>query len=107
LGEKGLGTVVDKFGYGAQDEDWIPKAAAWGFVYVTLDKRQLHDTRIAPILKQAGARAIFLPNRFAHLNRWDQALWLLKHWKPIAVRATDLQEGQLIRVTWTGRIVEI
>lgn len=107
LGAKGLGTVVDKFGSGAKDVDWIPRAGQLGYVYVTQDRQQLRDDRLAPLLHDAGARAIFLPHRFSKANRWEQALWLLKHWKEIASEANELESGDLSRIHWNGKIVRI
>ena len=69
LGETGIDTVVSKFGSGAKDPDWLPCAAAYGYICVTLDRNQLSDQHVAKVFFEAHARAIFLSARYSHTNQ--------------------------------------
>ncbi len=104
LGEKGLDTVVKKFEPGAKDEDWIPRAAEYGYIFITLDRNQLADESVSRVLLNARARAVFLSARFSRTGRWDQALWLLKYWPGIKAQTANLQRGEVRFVRWDGKV---
>lgn len=104
LGEPGLYLVVRVFGYGAKDSDWLPRVAEYGYICVTCDRRQLADERIARVVQAARGRAVFLPSQFAQARRWDQALWLLRHWPRIKEATTGLVRGEVRFVRWNGRV---
>jgi hypothetical protein len=105
LGEQGLHTVVKVFGAGADDADWLPRAAEYGYIYVTSDRKQLTDERIAQVVRDVNGRAVFLSSRFATSRRWDQALWILKHWRQIKADTSELARGEARFVQWAGTVV--
>ncbi len=106
LGVKGLITMERAYGTGAKDEDWIPMAAEQGYIYVTLDRMQLVDEAISQRFHDAGARAVFFSSRFAQAPKWDQAVWLLKHWRTIADATCAIPRGSIRFVHWNGTIVD-
>ncbi|HEY3781528.1 MAG TPA: hypothetical protein VGL56_10620 [Fimbriimonadaceae bacterium] len=65
---------------GSADEHWIPLYASRGYVIISPDRKQLRTAHIADVISESGARAIYLPSKFADSKPWDQALWLLRHW---------------------------
>ena len=98
-----LETVGKKFGDGAKDESWIPQAAIEGYVVITFDRKQLTDFVVAPALHQCGARAIFLPDRLSKTKRWDQALWMLRHFRVMHDRMSEFEAGDLWHISWNGK----
>src|SRR5438105_8466533 len=103
LGAKGLDTVTRRFGEGAKDQDWIPRAAEYGFTYITPDRNQLSDEMIAGIIRAANGRAVFLSARFANEPLWGQARWILRHWRAIEAATRDLPRGSIRYVRWNGQ----
>lgn len=110
LGVKGLHTMSkvreQDFGLAAKDEDWIPRAAERGYIYVTLDRKQLVDASIASVFHQVKGRAVFLSSRYATVGIWDQARWMLKHWPDIQEATTSLERGSVRFVSWSGQVRE-
>ena len=107
VGEKAILRFSSNFPNGTADEKWIPEATRRGFVCVTYDRKMLMTESIAPLFKKANARVIFIGNHLANVGCWDQALWMLKHWRKIRQRATTMTPGELLRVHKNGRIVPV
>ena len=89
---------------GKPDQHWIPKLSKQGFICVTYDRQMLVDEALSSILSQTPARVIFLGRQVANRNRWDQAIWFLRHWRGIRDTAATMAPGQLVRVLVNGQV---
>jgi hypothetical protein len=107
LGDRSLEAFNRTTYMGMPDEEWLPTAAERGYICLTCDRKMLAEPVVAQAVKATKVRAIFLGENFSHSVRWDQALWLLKHWRKIRSHAESMQPGDLIRVSKAGRITEI
>lgn len=87
---------------GHPDEEWIPVYTERGYIILTPDRKQLREEVVARVLVDTSARVVFLPKRFADSKRWDQALWLLRHWPKILERSRRMRGGHLVSVHWNG-----
>ena len=81
---------------GHPDEEWIPVYASRGYVMLSCDRRQTKSEAVSRVMAACGARMVYLPSAFADLRRWDQALWILRHWPKIVARAARMRPGELV-----------
>ncbi len=107
LGERSITSMFGSDMEQKPDTDWVPTATQRGYVCITCDCAMISDLAIAQVLVKENARAIFFGNHFADSKKWDQALWLLKHWDAIRAYAEGMTPGQLVRVNKNGRIVSV
>jgi hypothetical protein len=88
---------------GTPDEHWIPIYAARGYVIVGADRKQLRTAHIASVITASGARAVYLPSKFADSKAWEQALWLLRFWWKLFDRAALMStQGEVVIFNFDG-----
>ena len=92
---------------GMEDQDWIEKVTASGFICITCDRGMIIDNTIGPYLAKASARVIFIGKHLANSRKWDQALWWLRYWPRIRGYGRTMTPGQLAKVHKNGKIVPI
>ena len=108
LGERSVYSLHREDAYRGQDDEvWLPLASQRGFICVTCDCQMLCDQGIATVLRDSQATVIFLASNFARSRTWDQALWLLRHWRKIKAFAEGMRPGQLVKVYQNGRIAPV
>ena len=107
LGEKSISSIYRTDMVDWLDPDWLPEATRRGYICVTCDSRMAVELGTAQILINERARVIFFGEHFAGSRKWEQALWLLKHWREIRSFAQGMVRGQLVRVNKNGSIVGV
>ncbi len=85
------------------DEHWIPLYSSRDYVLLSCDRQQVKDAVIARAIASCGARMIYLPAAFANMRRWDQALWIPRHWWRIVDAAGLMKQGELLVLSRTGK----
>jgi hypothetical protein len=97
--------LQDHFSADVKDVSWIPWVGERQYVVVTCDERLRKNEveRIAII--QHKVAVLLLPNRFSRLLAWDQAEWLVPHWRKIEREAQkEVRWGTFYKVTDNGKI---
>jgi hypothetical protein len=83
-------SVVEEFGRGALDEDWIPKVGAQGGVAITQDCN-IHRTRAQWAICQGNQIGVFFfkPPKKQGWNYWMIVQVVIRHWEEIKRLATN------------------
>jgi hypothetical protein len=76
--------VVDEFGRGTTDEDWIPRVAQMHGAIITQDFN-IHRTRnLADLCRNHNAGIFFFrPPKKKRYKYWDLIKWIFKVWEPL------------------------
>jgi hypothetical protein len=74
------------------------------FVFISQDKRQLTRIAEARELKNAGISAIYFEPFWNRLQFWDQATWLVKHWRTISQFSEAVERGTVGAIKQRGKI---
>ncbi|MCW5935186.1 MAG: DUF5615 family PIN-like protein [Fimbriimonadia bacterium] len=65
LGVGAAESIHGKPEQGFPDEQWIPIYAQRGYIILTLDRAQLKNSYLIQVIKQTGAKIIYLPKKFS------------------------------------------
>jgi len=95
--------LTDLFPENTLDVDFLPKLREWDRILVTADKRIRTARLEATALMKSGVSAIILGPAFLKMQRWDQAKFLISHWREIDEFISQQNPGTIIRVQHTGK----
>ncbi|MBC8352586.1 MAG: hypothetical protein H8E66_11390 [Planctomycetes bacterium] len=73
-------------------------------VFVSQDKHQLTRQSEARELKKAVLTAIYFEPFWNKLQFWDQATWLVKHWRTIENFSEAVKRGTVASIKERGKI---
>jgi len=110
--------LFDKFGSGAQDEDFLPKIGQSGDVLVTYDnamRRYTGKHGHGAILHAYKVKVLFLPKSFqTHPSgipastypsvSWAQCVWMLRYWHEVDRNVSQIKRLFLVRITDRGKV---
>jgi hypothetical protein len=108
--EHEVASVVDKYGRGLDDIDWIPRLADEdeNWVILTIDKRISRNKKITEVWKQAGLTTFFFVGAWAHTSSWDRIVKTIGLWKNIVEKACQAKRGSVFKVLIKSKeIVEL
>lgn len=100
--------IIEKFGHGAKDTDWIPTLGMeGGWVLISEDRR----IRTRPLercaFEHTGLIGFFLAKGWNQLSLWPRAALMVTWWPHIVTRATTATSGEMLVVPHTQRPQEI
>jgi hypothetical protein len=84
----------DHFDGHAKDVDWIPIVGSRGWVLLTADEAIRRVPIEAQALRDAQIVTFFFGKWYLRRKKWDQVLWILKHWPEIDRRAREARPGE-------------
>ena len=93
-------SIIDEFGRGAEDEEWIPKAGKQGSCIITQDyniSRIKHQQKLCRQY-QLGM-FYFRPPSKSGFSYWDMVQLMVKHWPAICKIATKEKKPFAYRIT--------
>jgi hypothetical protein len=99
--------LQEQFAANTPDEIWLPHLRDSGYVVVTSDRAIRKGSATALALKESGVTAIFLPKGFEEMRRWDQAVWLIRHWPNVEAYIAKAKTGALVQMTNGGSFTPI
>lgn len=73
-------------------------------VFLSDDKSQLTREVEARLLKELRVTSIYFEPFWSKLRRWDQAIWLVKHWQTIEKFCESTEYGSCGRMKQRGKI---
>lgn len=77
-------SIVDEFGRGAQDEDWIPKVGAENGIVITQDSRIQSQKHQRELYIENGVGILFLnPPSKSGFSYWDMVKKIIEEWDNI------------------------
>ena len=85
------------------DEEWMPKVAAEGWVAVTTDYMIYKNAAQRSVLVNHNLQTVFFPNGYVNRPRWDQAIFVVKHWQSIQ-KSVDHENYILLRINDNGKV---
>jgi len=103
LGGGFIESMMRKAEAGTADESWIPLYASRGYVVLSCHRRQMQNAVVARTVAASGAKMVYLASAFADMKRWDQALWILRHWWTIKHCACEMAKGELVVFSKSGK----
>jgi len=88
----------DHFPADTKDVVWIPEIGKKGWVLVTADLsvQKRNAERIA--LREANIVTFFFGTWFLDKRKWDQVVWIIKHWRTIEEEAHKTKPGTSLEV---------
>jgi hypothetical protein len=97
----------DHFAQDTKDVVWLPEISAKGWVVITGDQniRTRPAERIA--LEQANLITFFAYKGFTKQGRWEQVIWIVRHWRAIESQASRSPQGVSYEVNVNGKITKI
>jgi hypothetical protein len=96
--------LIDEFPANMPDVDWLPRAGQAGWVVITADRAIRRRPGELSALKDAGVLALFLRDNFLRRDKWEQALWLVRHWPEIDKQVARLKHGTIASVSDRGKL---
>lgn len=97
--------VRDRFSASTPDTEWLHWAAQEGRVVVTGDLKMRSRRVEVEVFRALSITAVFLEPSIRRMKRWDQALWMLSHWREMAAVVASASPGSCFRATKGGRTV--
>jgi predicted nuclease of predicted toxin-antitoxin system len=85
------------------DEEWMPKVAAEGWTAVTTDYRIYKNAAQRSVLIGQNLKTVFFPSGYVNRPRWDQAIFVVKHWQSIQ-KGVEHENYLLLRVNDNGKV---
>ena len=83
LGEKSVTSVSGLDLNGCRTRNGCLQQRAVATFCVSCDCRMTAEMPLARMLIDEKAMVIFFGNHFTGIKKWDQTLWLLRHWRRI------------------------
>ena len=86
--------TASEYGFGARDQDFLPKIADEGWMLITGDRAMSSRTGKhghRKILEDKKVRVLFLPGCFIKYSAWEKAEWFIRYWKKIQRQASELK----------------
>lgn len=97
--------VRDRFSGSTPDTEWLEWAAAEGRIVVTGDLKMRSRRNEVEVFRALSITAVFLEPSIRRMKRWDQALWMLNHWREMAAVVASAPAGSCFRATKGGQTV--
>ena len=90
-----------------KDVLWLPEASRHGWTVITGDQniRTRPAERLA--LEQANLITFFAYKGFTKQGRWEQVIWIVRHWRAIEAQAGKSQRGVSYEVNINGKIAQL
>jgi hypothetical protein len=90
--------LTQHFPADTNDTEWIPWVGYRGWIVVTVDNEIKRNTPEREALRSADIVAFFFGRWFLDRQKWDQATWIVKHWRAIETHARSAQTGTIISI---------
>jgi hypothetical protein len=99
--------LSERFPQDTKDVVWLPEASRHGWIVITGDQniRTRPAERVA--LEQANLITFFAYKGFTKQGRWDQVIWIVKHWRAIETHAGKSPRGMSYEVNVNGKITKL
>jgi hypothetical protein len=98
--------VLELFGQGWKDEQFIPTLDKHNDTLVTYDKRMRTRPAGARALQEVGVRSLFFGPWWDGKQQWDQAEWLILTWRRVHEQAVLMDPGVWLWVRANGDLAE-
>ncbi len=100
----GVLSIAVEYGRGTPDEEWIPKIAQRGLIYVGCDEKLRSEPMQRLALERNHVTAVFMFKRFLDQGFHKQALWFLRHWENMEAAVEGSHSGTMFRATSAGSV---
>lgn len=98
----GADSVVERYGHGKKDEEFIPQLDSQHDVFVTYDRHIQTRPAEARALQAADVRSLFFGPWWKGKRRWEQAEWLITMWRKVDAQVRQLAPGAWVWVRSNG-----
>lgn len=94
----------EEFAQDTPDHVYLTEIKQRGWTLVTCDGRVRTRPPESLALRTAGITSVFIRSFFLEMNLWDQAIWLLRHWREIDQYLSVHRHGVPYIVKQRGRL---
>ena len=94
----------DRFPQDVKDVDWIPIVGSEGLIVVTADDRLRRNVAERAAIRQYTVSVIYLPKNYLDRGLWEQAEFMVRHWRKIESQLDRLSPGFQVRSTDNGKL---
>ncbi len=99
--------LEDEFGDSAvADTEWLRVASEKRWVVVTSDERIRRNPVEREVFEQSGLVTVFVYDGYAKQGLFQQAAWMIAHWKAIDQATARARPGTSFHANCNGKVME-
>jgi hypothetical protein len=97
----------EEFPQGIIDVDLFAALKGRDVTFIAPDRKQLTRDHEAKALIDSGMTALYLAPFWSKLERWPQAIWLVRHWQGIDNFACSTVRGTWAEIKQNGKLMPL